>query len=112
MRTLRLIGPGGLRITLLAAMMGFLANMDSSYGNPVGVPEPNILLRRKYCSAFPNIRIGVAGHPGGLFPMPWPDVYLFGGGYDRGRDVHDYRRRGAESRGAAHRDHGGPERRR
>lgn len=31
-----------------------------------------------------------------------PDVYLFGGGYDRGRDVRDYSHRGAESRGAAH----------
>jgi hypothetical protein len=31
-----------------------------------------------------------------------PDLYLFGGGYDRGRDVHDYSRRGSESRAAAH----------
>jgi hypothetical protein len=31
-----------------------------------------------------------------------PDVYLFGGGYDHGRDVHNYSHRGAESRGAAH----------
>ena len=28
--------------------------------------------------------------------------YLFGGGYDRGRDVHNYSHRGFESRGAAH----------
>lgn len=93
----------GLRITLLAAVMGFLGNMDRSHGNPVGAPEPNILV------PVPSIRVGLPVIP---VPMPWPDVYLFGGGYDRGRDVHDYRRRGAESRGAAHRDHGGPERRR
>ena len=31
-----------------------------------------------------------------------PDVYLFGGGYDRGGDVHGYSHRGAESRSVAH----------
>ena len=31
-----------------------------------------------------------------------PDLYLFGGGYDRGRDVRDYSHRGSESRAAAH----------
>jgi hypothetical protein len=38
-----------------------------------------------------------------------PDVYLFGGGYDHGRDIHNYSHRGAESRGAAHSggNHGG-----
>jgi len=38
-----------------------------------------------------------------------PDVYLFGGGYDHGRDVRNYSHRGAESRGAAHSggNHGG-----
>jgi len=30
-----------------------------------------------------------------------PDVYLFGGGYDNGRDVHNYSNRGSESRGAS-----------
>lgn len=33
---------------------------------------------------------------------PGPDVYLFGGGYDRGRDVHVYSNRGHASIGAAH----------
>ena len=33
---------------------------------------------------------------------PGPDVYLFGGGYDRGGDVHGYSHRGAESRSVAH----------
>jgi hypothetical protein len=99
----------GLRITLLAAAVGFLGNMDQSYANPVGVPEPNILV------PVPSIRVGVVPvipMPAPIVPVPWPDVYLFGGGYDRGRDVHDYRRRGAESRGAAHRDHGDQGRRR
>lgn len=31
-------------------------------------------------------------------PPPPPDVFLFGGGYDRGRDVHVYSHRGYESR--------------
>ena len=30
------------------------------------------------------------------------DGYLFGGGHDNGRDVHNYSRRGFASRGAAH----------
>jgi len=38
-----------------------------------------------------------------------PDVFLFGGVYEHGRDVHAYSHRGAESRGAAHSSgsHGG-----
>lgn len=31
-----------------------------------------------------------------------PEVYFYGGFDERGRDVHDYGRRGFESRGAAH----------
>jgi hypothetical protein len=31
-----------------------------------------------------------------------PDVYVFGGGYEGGRDVHDYSHRGSESRAVAH----------
>ena len=31
-----------------------------------------------------------------------PDMYLFGGDYGRGRDVHNYSQRGSASRGAAH----------
>ena len=31
-----------------------------------------------------------------------PDVYLFGGGYENGRDVRNYSHRGSGSRGAAH----------
>ena len=39
---------------------------------------------------------------GGAVIVPRPDVYIFGGGYDRGRDEHDYSHRGHESRGVAH----------
>jgi len=31
-----------------------------------------------------------------------PDMFLFGGDYGRGRDVHNYSHRGSVSRGAAH----------
>lgn len=33
-----------------------------------------------------------------------PDQYLFGGGYDNGRDVQNYSRRGSASHDAAHAD--------
>ena len=36
-----------------------------------------------------------------------PDVTIFGGGFERGHVVHDYARRGHESRGSAHFGHGG-----
>jgi hypothetical protein len=49
----------------------------------------------------------VGGGYGGAVVVAEPDVYLFGGGYDRGRDVHDYSRRGGESRAAAHSGGGG-----
>lgn len=42
------------------------------------------------------------GDYGGVIVAPEPDVYLFGGGYDHGRDVHGYSHRGAVSRGVAH----------
>ncbi len=47
------------------------------------------------------------GGYGGVIVAPEPDVFLFGGGYDRGRDVHDYDRRGGESRAVAHPSGGG-----
>jgi hypothetical protein len=39
------------------------------------------------------------GYGGGAVVVPGPDVFLFGGGYDRGGDVHGYSHRGFESRG-------------
>jgi len=53
----------------------------------------------------------VDGGYGGAVVVPGPDVYLFGGGYDRGRDAHDYSHRGSESRAVAH-PGGGHEQRR
>ena len=47
------------------------------------------------------------GDYGGAVVVPGPDFYFFGGGYDRGRDVHGYSQRGAVSRGAAHPSGGG-----
>ena len=47
------------------------------------------------------------GYDGGVVVAPAPDVVLFGGSYDRGRDVHSYSQRGAESRGVAHGGGGG-----
>jgi len=49
----------------------------------------------------------VGGGYGGGVVVAEPDVYLFGGGYDRGRDVHSYSERGSVSRAAAHPSGGG-----
>jgi len=46
--------------------------------------------------------VGGGGDYGGEVVVPGPDFYLFGGGYDRRRDVHDYSHRGSESRAVAH----------
>jgi hypothetical protein len=46
------------------------------------------------------------GYGGGVVVAPAPDVVLFGGSYDRGRDVHSYSQRGSESR-VAPRSRGG-----
>jgi len=44
----------------------------------------------------------VGGGYGGGVVVADPDVYVFGGGYDRGGDVHGYSNRGSESREVAH----------
>jgi hypothetical protein len=54
----------------------------------------------------------VGGGYGGAVVVPGPDVYFFGGGYERGRDVHEYSRRGSESRAVAHPVSRGPGRKR
>ena len=38
----------------------------------------------------------------GAVVVPYPDVFFFGGGYERGREVHEYSHRGEASRWAAH----------
>jgi hypothetical protein len=47
----------------------------------------------------------VDGGYSGTVIVPGPDVYFYGGGYERGRDVRVYSHRGHESREVAH--HGG-----
>ena len=42
------------------------------------------------------------GYYGGPVAVPGPDVYFWGGDYDRGRDMHAYSKRGAASREVAH----------
>ena len=55
--------------------------------------------------------IGCATYGGGVYYSNGyyddGDGYLFGGGYDNGRDVHNYSQRGSASRGAAHPAGGG-----
>lgn len=53
------------------------------------------------------------GYGGGAVIVPGPDVFLFGGGYDRGHDARDYSHRGAVSRGGGGSggEHGGGGRR-
>jgi hypothetical protein len=53
----------------------------------------------------------VDGGYGGAVVVPGPDVYFYGGGYERGRDVRVYSHRGVESRAVAHPGRGGGERR-
>ena len=50
----------------------------------------------------------VDGGYGGAVIVPGPDVYVLGGGHERGRDVHAYSNRGVASRAAAHPGGGGP----
>jgi hypothetical protein len=52
------------------------------------------------------------GYYGGTVVVPGPDVYFYGGGYERGRDVHVYSHRGYESRAVAHPASRGRERKR
>jgi hypothetical protein len=44
----------------------------------------------------------VDGGYGGGVVVAGPEVTLFGGGFERGRDVHAYSQRGGASRAAAH----------
>jgi hypothetical protein len=69
----------GLGVVLLAALTGCVGWVDGGYG----------------------------GGYGGAVVVPDPDIVLFGGGYDRGRDVHVYSQRGFASRAVAHPSGGG-----
>ncbi len=63
----------GLGISLLAAVTGCVGWVGGGYGGVVVVPS-----------------------------LPMPEVYLWGGGYERGREVRGYSERGHESRAVAH----------
>lgn len=55
----------------------------------------------------------VDGGYGGSVVVPGPpDVFFFGGGYERGREVRGYSHRGFESRASAHPSRGGRGKRR
>jgi len=54
----------------------------------------------------------VDGGYNGVVVVPEPDVFFFGGGYERGRDVHFDSHRGHESREVAHPASHGPGKRR
>ena len=64
--------------------------------------------------AFLATLMGCVGYVGGGYGrvvVPAPDVYFWGGGYERGYDVHVYSQRGYESRAWAHPGGGGRGRR-
>ncbi len=56
-----------------------------------------MLLASTGCAGFTG-----AGYYDDQVVVQGPDMYLFGGDYERGRGVHEYARRGSGSRGAAH----------
>ena len=91
---------------------------------PIGAPLKNLrpLLRNPRAnrcahSVYP-LRLGVGvlllaslvgcvgyadgGYGGGALIVPGPDFYFFGGGYEHGREIHEYHDRGAHSREVAH----------
>ena len=74
--------------------------------------NPKILMGISLLVALTGCVGYVDGGYGGAVIVPGPDVYLFGGGYDRGRDARDYGHRGYESRAVAHPGGGGGGRRR
>jgi hypothetical protein len=47
----------------------------------------------------------VDGGYGAAAVVPAPDLYFYGGSFERGREVHDYSHRGFESRAVAGREH-------
>jgi hypothetical protein len=97
------IWPG---VALLAGLLGVGNFVNAGYAGEVVVDAPSIRVMVPPPPVIvvpaPGIVIGAPGIDVGL---PGPGGILFGGGgYDRRGDVHNYRDRGAESRGAAHRD--------
>jgi hypothetical protein len=73
-------------------------NKSNSLGSRVALGFGVVLLVASVGCIVP---VGGGGY-GGEVVAPGPDVVLFGGGYDRGRDVHAYSQRGFASRAAVH----------
>ena len=59
------------------------------------------------CVGYVDGGYGGYGDYGGYDEGPGPDLYLFGGDYDRGRDVQAYSHRGSMSRATVHAGGGG-----
>jgi len=60
------------------------------------------------CVGYVDGGYGGYGDNGGYYGGdPGPDIYLFGGDYDRGRDVQAYSHRGSVSRATVHSGGGG-----
>jgi hypothetical protein len=59
------------------------------------------------CVGYADGGYGGYGDYGGYDDGPGPDLYLFGGDYGRGRDVHSFSHRGSMSRSMAHAGGGG-----
>ncbi len=60
------------------------------------------------CLGYVDGGYGGYGDDGGYYDVgPGPDLFLFGGDYDRGRDVQAYSHRGSASRATAHAGGGG-----
>jgi hypothetical protein len=54
------------------------------------------------CLGYVDGGYGGYGDYGGYDEGPGPDLFLFGGGYDRGRDEQAYSHRGSASRASVH----------
>ena len=75
----------------------FMMNQENDSLDRIRIGAASVLLMvLTGCVGF------VGGGYGSAVVVPGPDVYFWGGDYDRGRDVHVYSQRGVESRAVAH----------
>lgn len=84
---------------------GYMVDQVIVDGNVVAVGVPAITLQAVHAQHSVLVTFtpaGVVPDYGGVVVAPGPDLYLFGGGFERRRDVHEFSRRGAESRASAH----------
>ena len=68
--------------------------------------RPADLIKLGLGLALLSVLMGCVGYVGGRYRgrvlVPGPEVYIFGGYYERGREVRDYSHRGYESRVLVH----------